>query len=102
MRMSVNIGVALALASIGLPIVGAVDEPSQPLDLRVLGQKGDAKNPHPEEMLYRHLLDEAQRLFDARRKTIAAIKTPDEIAPVSGNCASFSSGHSGTCLRKHH
>ena len=102
MRMSVNIGVALALASIGLPIVGAVDEPSQPLDLRVLGQKGDAKNPHPEEMLYRHLLDEAQRLFDARRKTIAAIKTPDEIVRRQRELARFSSGHSGTCLRKHH
>ena len=37
------------------------------------------KPPH-DEMLHRYLLDQARQQFDARRKAIAAIKTPEDIA----------------------
>ena len=36
--------------------------------------------PPFDEMLHRYLLDQARQQFDARRKAIAAIKTPEDIA----------------------
>jgi hypothetical protein len=45
-------------------------------DLTVL--KADGDNPAP-RMLRAHLLAEAQKLFDARRATVAALKTPDDV-----------------------
>ena len=41
---------------------------------------GSQQNNSPrDEMLHRYLLDQARQQFDARRKAIAAIKTPDDI-----------------------
>jgi cephalosporin-C deacetylase-like acetyl esterase len=38
-----------------------------------------AQKPPLDEMLHRYLLDQARQQFDARRKAIAAIKTPEDI-----------------------
>jgi dienelactone hydrolase len=62
------------------PAAGADDAPIKPDDLRVLPSAGDAQSPPAGEMLHRYLLDQARRQFDARRKAIAAIKTPEDIA----------------------
>lgn len=45
-------------------------------DLTVLKQ--DAENP-PQKMLYNFLQKEAQKKFEERRKTVAALKSPEEI-----------------------
>ncbi len=58
----------------------ADDGPIKAYDLRVLEQQGNATTPPAGEMLNRYLLGQARRQFDARRKAIAAIKTPEDIA----------------------
>jgi dienelactone hydrolase len=75
-RTSLLIGMVLALS----PAASSADEPPKSLDLRVLTPAGDAQNPPASEMLHRYLLDQARRQFNARRKAIAAIKTPEDIA----------------------
>ncbi len=49
-------------------------------DSRVLNRQRDATTPAPGEMLRLSLLEEARAAFDKRRKDIAAIKTPEDIA----------------------
>src|SRR5438094_9187179 len=49
----------------------------RPDDLTVL--RPDKDEPPPQKMLYRYLQAEAQKHFDARRKTIAALKTPEDV-----------------------
>src|SRR5512145_2249938 len=34
----------------------------------------------PDRMLYRHLQEQAKKLFDARREAVARLKTPEDIA----------------------
>src|SRR6185312_11032481 len=68
------IGVLLAI--VATRPAPADDGPIKPSDLRVLEPGGTAANPAPREMLNRYLLDQAREQFDARRKAIAAIKTP--------------------------
>lgn len=41
--------------------------------------KSDAGDTSPRKMLYTYLQAQAQKHFDARRKTVAALKTPDEL-----------------------
>jgi dienelactone hydrolase len=72
------IGILLAIVS-ARP-APADDGPIKPSDLRVLEPGGTATSPAPREMLNRYLLDQARAQFDARRKAIAAIKAPDDIA----------------------
>jgi dienelactone hydrolase len=63
------------------PSAAIADDASlKPSDLRVLDSSGSPEYPAPREMLHRYLLDQAHRHFDARRKAIAALKTPEEIA----------------------
>ena len=76
LRASLLIGVVLAFS----PAAGAVEDPPSALDLRVLKPEGDAQLPPAREMLHRYLLAQARQQFDARRKAIAAIKTPEDIA----------------------
>ena len=76
LRASLLIGMVVAFS----PAAGAAEEPSQSLDLHVLKPAGDAQTPPAHEMLHRYLLDQARQQFDARRKAIAAIKTPEDIA----------------------
>lgn len=71
-------GVFLLLASIR-PAT-ADDGPITATDLRVLQPNGTATMPPPREMLNRYLLGQARQLFDARRKAIAALETPEDIA----------------------
>jgi dienelactone hydrolase len=47
---------------------------------RVLNPQDDADGPAPGTMLRLSLLEEARAAFDRRRKVIAAIKTPEDIA----------------------
>jgi dienelactone hydrolase len=62
------------------PMTTIADEGSiRPSDLRVLDPSGNAAIPVPREMLNRYLLDQARQQFDARRKAIAAIKSPQDI-----------------------
>jgi dienelactone hydrolase len=72
------IGILLAIASTGP--APADDRPIKPSDLRVLESGGGRATRPPKEMLNRYLLDQARVLFDARRKAIAAIKSPEDIA----------------------
>ncbi len=58
----------------------ADDGTIKPSDLRVLEPNGNATIPPAREMLNRYLLVQARQQFDARRKAIAAIKTPEDIA----------------------
>jgi dienelactone hydrolase len=58
----------------------ADDGSIKPSDLRVLDSGGKGASPAPREMLNRYLLDQARQRFDARRKAVAAIKTPEDIA----------------------
>ncbi len=76
LRASLLIGVVLALS----PVAIASEDPPKSLDLQVLKPQGDAQNPPAHEMLHRYLLDQARRQFDTRRKAIAAIQTPEDIA----------------------
>src|SRR5436190_2016059 len=46
-------------------------------DLTVL--KTDAGAATPRKMLYTYLLGQAQKHFDARRQTVAALKTPEDL-----------------------
>ena len=39
----------------------------------------DDQNPAQDQVLHRYLLDRARQHFDARRKAIAALKTPEDI-----------------------
>ena len=52
------------------------DEPGSAVSTPV----AKAHVPPFDEMLHQYLLNQANRHFDARRKAIAAIKTPDDIA----------------------
>ena len=63
-----------------LPAAQTEASPIKSLDLQVLKPDGDARTPPAREMLYRYLVDQARGRFDARRKVIAAIKTPEDIA----------------------
>jgi hypothetical protein len=47
---------------------------------KVLTAARDLQKQPIDEMLHRYLLDQARQHFEARRKAIAAIKTPDDIA----------------------
>jgi dienelactone hydrolase len=58
----------------------ADDVPVKPTDLRILEPHGNSVTPPAREMLHGYLLDQARQQFDARRKAIAAIKTPEDIA----------------------
>src|SRR5258708_142627 len=81
MRARLLLGtVVLSLVALRLSSAGADEGPARSLDLRVLSTAGDAKIPPAREMLHRFLLDQARRHFDTRRKAIAAIKTPADIA----------------------
>jgi dienelactone hydrolase len=71
-------GVLLLLPSIGPAL--ADDGPIKPSDLRVLEKDGSATAPPAREMLKRYLLGQARQQFDARRKAVAAIKTPEGMA----------------------
>ena len=48
-------------------------------------------------MLNRYLLDQARQQFDARRKAIAAIKTPEDIARRQKALRAFFLRRSATC-----
>jgi len=57
------------------------DEPKISLsDVRTLRVQGDAEKQPFDEMLHRYLLEEARQHFEGRRKAVAAIKTPEDIA----------------------
>jgi dienelactone hydrolase len=71
-------GILLSLGS-ARPSV-ADNGPIKPSDLRVLAKDGDEMTLPAREMLHRYLLGRARQQFEARRKAIAAIKTPEEIA----------------------
>jgi cephalosporin-C deacetylase-like acetyl esterase len=64
----------LAVAALLAP---AVAGPAQSEDLAVL--KPGAKGTPPQKMLYEYLRGEAQKALDARRKAVAALKTPDDV-----------------------
>jgi cephalosporin-C deacetylase-like acetyl esterase len=83
-------GVLLLLISIR-PAT-ADDGPIKPPDLRVLKPDVDGATWPPREMLNRYLLDQARRLFDARRAAIAAIKTPEGIAKRQAELRRFFRG----------
>ena len=56
------------------------DEPDLRPTCRSCDARATAATPPLGEMLHRYLLDQARRQFEARRKAIAAIKTPEDIA----------------------
>src|SRR5262245_55749793 len=62
----------LAAVTVG-PAGGAAEQD----DLTVL--KADPKGVPPRKMLYTYLQGEAQKHFDARRKAVAKLKTPEDI-----------------------
>jgi dienelactone hydrolase len=70
--------IGLLLIVTAMPAI-ADDWPFKPSDLRVLEPKGHANAPPPKEMLSRYLLDQARQRFEARRRRIAAIKTPEDV-----------------------
>ena len=64
---------------------------------------GCAKQPAFDEMLHRYFLDQAHQHFDARRKAIAAIKTPDgHRAATEGAASVLSASRSATCPSERH
>ena len=69
------------LSFLSLPAI-ADDGPLKPSDLQVLKPVGiDGADPTPAHgWLYRDLVKQAQGHFSARRRAIAAIKTPEDIA----------------------
>jgi len=73
-------GVLLVLGATRPETVIADDGPIKAADLRVLEPGGDSATPAARAMLNRYLLEQARQQFDARRRAIAAIKTPDDIA----------------------
>jgi dienelactone hydrolase len=74
------VSLLLLFASARHAVAVADDGPIKPSDLRVLARDGDEMTPPTREMLHRYLLGQARQQFDARRKAIAAIKTPEDIA----------------------
>ncbi len=83
MRASMSValcGLLLVFATMRRTTVFADDGSIKPSELRVLEPAGSAGTPPAREMLNRYLLGQARRQFDARRKAIAAIKTPEDIA----------------------
>src|SRR5580692_9079282 len=73
-------GLLMVFASIGPATAIADDGSIKPSDWRVLEPDPSEKGPLTREMLKRRLLFEARGQFYARRKAIAAIKTPEDIA----------------------
>jgi dienelactone hydrolase len=73
-------GVLLVLGVTRPESVIADDGPIKAADLRVLEPGGNSATPAARAMLNRYLLEQARQQFDARRRAIAAIKTPDDIA----------------------
>jgi dienelactone hydrolase len=74
--MSCVLAVATVLPS---PLLAA-QSVSPPADYHVLPPQGEAGAPAPGAMLHLSLLQEARAAFEQRRKAIAAIKTPEDIA----------------------
>jgi dienelactone hydrolase len=74
------IGVVLAVLIVLPTAAVAAQTDTPPADRRVLPPHGEAGAPAPGAMLRLGLLEEARAAFDQRRKTIAAIKTPEDIA----------------------
>src|SRR5262249_3940984 len=73
-------GVLLVLGTTGPETVIADDGPIKAADLRVLEPSGNSATPAARAMLNRYLLEQARQQFDARRRVVAAIKTPEDIA----------------------
>jgi dienelactone hydrolase len=73
-------GLLLVIVSIRPETAMADDAPIKASDLRVLEPGGKSASPPAREMLSRYLLDQARQRFDARRRAIAAIKAPEDIA----------------------
>jgi cephalosporin-C deacetylase-like acetyl esterase len=70
----------LLLAAMGLTLAVcclSANEQGQPDDLTVLPTGKD--DTPPRKMFYDYLRGEAQKHFDARKKTIAALKTPEDV-----------------------
>ncbi|MGP0069822.1 MAG: prolyl oligopeptidase family serine peptidase [Isosphaeraceae bacterium] len=82
MRANLLLCIVLVLASILAPPAVADDGPLKPSDFQVLkpGENKKTDPPPARGWLYRSLVSQAQRQFDARRQAIAAIKTPEDIA----------------------
>jgi dienelactone hydrolase len=82
MHPNLPLCVMLGLVLIPSPPAIADDGPLKPSDLQVLKPVGiDSADPTPAHgWLYRDLVKQAQGQFSARRRAIAAIKTPEDIA----------------------
>jgi dienelactone hydrolase len=82
MRANLPLCVLMGFLSILAPPAVADDGPLKPSDLQVLKPVAiDSADPTPAHgWLYRDLVKQAQGHFSARRRAIAAIKTPEDIA----------------------
>jgi dienelactone hydrolase len=90
MRATWLVGYFVFVTAAGpIRVARAGEGPTRSPDLQVLIPAGDVKAPPPHEMLQRYLLDQAHRHFDARRKAIAAIKTPEDISRRQKELRSF-------------
>lgn len=81
---------ALVAAILATPILPAHAgaPPANSIDLRVFAP-GDRTIPPPREMLHHYLLDRARQSFDARRRAIAAIQTPEDFAARQRSLRTF-------------
>jgi dienelactone hydrolase len=83
MRASSNralCGVLLLSVPVWTALAAADDGRIKASDLRVLPKDGNPMMPPAREMLNRYLLGQAGQRFDARRKAITVVKTPEDIA----------------------
>ncbi len=76
-----TVEVLILLIALGLARGGRASAADRADDLTVLGP--DANSAAPRKMLHTYLLSEAQKQFDARRKVVETIKTPEALAKRS-------------------
>jgi dienelactone hydrolase len=88
-------GLLLLFVSARPETANADDGPLKAAAFRVLEPAGSSAAPPAREMLNRYLLEQARQRFEERRRAIAAIKTPEDIASRRRTLRAFFLGSLG-------